>query len=314
MNEDLTDADVEWCYRTFLNRPPESSAVIESWRKESADWHALVYGFLCSTEFQNRVAGVSLARSYTSRAAVVYNPETIVSFAQNGEDILFDRAFVGKRNGSFIDIGAGHPVHDNVTYWLRKQGWRGINVEPNPIFYRELTRYRPDDVNLNVGLSEADGELTFYQVEQNELGHGWGLSSFDPEAEDKARALGFNVNHLNVPVTTLDAIIEKHAPRGVDLIKIDVEGFEEPIIRTTNWSKTGARLICVEAVEPNSARPAWQKWEDHLFNAGYDCVAFDGVNKYYCRADDIVMRIQLSAPVCCNDNHRCAIAEDIDPP
>lgn len=307
----LSQSDVEWCYRTFLNRAPESDAVVCHWLEGCHDWHDLVLGLLSSEEFQGQAAIKATNPDTTPPLPVQYNNEVIISFSQNGEDILFDRAFKGKKGGSFIDIGAGHPIHENVTYWLRKKGWRGVNIEPNPIFYRDLVQYRPDDINLNCGVADKPGSLIFYQVEQNALGHGWGLSSFDPKAEISATRLGYKVNQLHIPVTTLNEIASEHAPSGIDILKIDVEGFETPIIKNTNWQEIQVKLICVESVEPNSANPAWEAWESSLLDAGYACFAFDGVNRYYGLADDLEMRTQLSAPVCCNDKYRKATSQDI---
>ena len=33
-------------------------------------------------------------------------------------------------DGFYIDVGAGHPIADNVTFWLYERGWHGIAVEP----------------------------------------------------------------------------------------------------------------------------------------------------------------------------------------
>jgi FkbM family methyltransferase len=302
--------DVRWCYEQFLDRPPENDAVVEGWLVRAADWKTLVSGFFTSVEYQDRQR-LRLATPNGRDFAVEYSGECIVSFAQNFEDVLFHRAFRGKREGMFVDVGAGHPFADSVTQWLRLRGWRGVNVEPNPVFFRELQTYRQDDCNLNVGLSDQAGECVFYQVEQNELGHGWGLSSFDPAVEKEASKLGLKVNRLVVPVTTLQQILGEHCPQTVDILKIDVEGFEEAIIGSTDWNRFRPRLICVESVEPNSARPSWRKWEHFLLKSNYRFAAFDGANCYYCDAEDIDILGQLSAPVCCNDRYRRATEADI---
>jgi FkbM family methyltransferase len=309
----ISAEDVHWCYQRFLNRMPESKEVVDAALAGVSDWKQLVFHFLESHEFRDIMARSS-EHAFSSACfdAVEYCADTIISFAQNGEDILFYRAFQCKKNGTFIDIGAGHPIADNVTLWLRMRGWRGVNIEPNPIFFDDLITYRPDDTNLNVGVSDKVGELTYYQVEQNELGHGWGLSSFDPACERLAREQGLKVNHLIIPVTTLDDIAVKYGRRGIDLLKIDVEGLEAAIISSTDWSRFTPQLICVEAVEPNSAVPTWHKWESFLLDAGYRFAAFDGVNCYYCRRTDSVMLRQLSAPVCCNDFYRAATKADIE--
>lgn len=242
---------------------------------------------------------------------VEYSGVEVVSYAQNKEDVLYNRAFKSKEGGTFIDIGAGHPAADNVTIWLAGRGWHGVNVEPNPIFYGELQKYRPNDINLNVGVSDKRDTLTYFQVEQNELGHGWGLSSFDEKAVVLAESQGLKVNRLTIPVVTLNEIASNHFLDGFDLLKIDVEGLEQSIIKATDWNVVRPRLICVEAVEPNSARPAWPLWEDTLLRGGYRYAAFDGANTYYCRENDAEMLGQLSAPVCCNDRYRIATDADI---
>src|SRR5688572_24072355 len=141
---------------------------------------------------------------------VEYSTDEVTSFAQNHEDVLLHRAFRGKRTGFYIDIGAGDPNWDSVTRWFYGLGWRGINVEPNPFFHDIIAHHRPDEINLNLGISNERGELTYYQVHANEVGQGWGLSSFDPASEQRAKDLGFAVSRLQVPVVPLQDIVNQH--------------------------------------------------------------------------------------------------------
>jgi hypothetical protein len=55
-----------------------------------------------------------------------------LSYAQNLEDHHLSLAFSGQPNGTYIDIGAGHPIADNVSFWFFERGWPGIVVEPQP--------------------------------------------------------------------------------------------------------------------------------------------------------------------------------------
>ena len=55
-----------------------------------------------------------------------------LSYAQRFEDFHLWRCFGGQTDGFYIDIGAGHPVYDNVSFAFYLAGWRGISVEPNP--------------------------------------------------------------------------------------------------------------------------------------------------------------------------------------
>ena len=69
-----------------------------------------------------------------------------LSYTQNMEDYHLWLAFGGRREGTYIDIGAGHPVADNVSFFFYERGWRGIVVEPQPRLLDLYGRIRPRDV------------------------------------------------------------------------------------------------------------------------------------------------------------------------
>jgi uncharacterized membrane protein len=53
-----------------------------------------------------------------------------LSYTQNLEDYHLSLAFAGQQTGTYIDIGGGHPIADNVSFWFYERGWQGIVVEP----------------------------------------------------------------------------------------------------------------------------------------------------------------------------------------
>ena len=55
-----------------------------------------------------------------------------LSYSQNLEDYHLSLAFAGQTAGTYIDVGAGHPIADNVSFWFYERGWQGIVVEPQP--------------------------------------------------------------------------------------------------------------------------------------------------------------------------------------
>ena len=55
-----------------------------------------------------------------------------LSYTQNLEDYHLSLAFAGQQSGVYIDVGAGHPIADNVSFWFYERGWHGLVVEPQP--------------------------------------------------------------------------------------------------------------------------------------------------------------------------------------
>ena len=54
---------------------------------------------------------------------------SIVSYAQNFEDVLLWRALGDVVGARYLDIGAQNPVVDSVSLAFYQAGWRGVHVE-----------------------------------------------------------------------------------------------------------------------------------------------------------------------------------------
>ena len=92
----------------------------------------------------------------------------MISFAQSGEDVVLARAFRGRNEGLYVDLGANDPVVDSVTKHFYDRGWRGINVEPVPSAFEALVAQRPRDVNLNVAVGRTRETRVFYETLSND--------------------------------------------------------------------------------------------------------------------------------------------------
>ena len=90
--------------------------------------------------------------------------EAFVSYAQNFEDVMLWRALRDVPDGFYVDVGAASPRWGSVTLAFYEHGWHGINIEPDPVPFEALVEQRPRDLNLNVALSNAAGQLPMYFV------------------------------------------------------------------------------------------------------------------------------------------------------
>jgi hypothetical protein len=100
---------------------------------------------------------------------------------------------------------------------------------------------------------------------------------------------------MKVAVRTLNQVLLEHAEPWIDFLKIDVEGFERAVLEGIDLAHWRPRIILLEATLPET-------WEPLLFGAGYVFAAYDGVNRFYARAEEPELADRLRVPVSVLDN------------
>lgn len=200
-----------------------------------------------------------------------------LSYAQRFEDFHLWRCFDGQESGFYIDIGAGHPVYDNLSFAFYLAGWRGVTVEPNPALADLGRAVRPRDYLFQGLCGAAPGEATLYL--QREF-HG--LSTTIAEhAAIAEKEVSRTAERLTLPMTTIAALCERHASATFEFLKVDVEGAEADVLRGADFARFRPKVIVVEAIKPFTLAPAWGEWEPLLARHGYTYVWDDELNRYY---------------------------------
>ena len=195
---------------------------------------------------------------------------TFISYAQNFEDIVLWRMFrICTDRGFYIDVGANDPTADSVTKAFYDRGWRGINIEPSPNFYKRLCAERSRDINLQVAVSEREGKLTFFDA-------GEGLSTVDSKVAADLSRDGRTIIERSVPARTLSAICEEYVDGEIHFLKIDVEGHEISVLRGMDFKKWRPWILLIES--PFNIEPEWRPL---LEGARYREVRCDGINRYF---------------------------------
>lgn len=169
------------------------------------------------------------------------------SFALEGEDMILSEMFTGKQNGFFVDVGAYHPRRFSNTYHLyRFRGWRGINIDANPGAMKAFGRVRPEDINIEAAVSDEPRDLSFFIFNEP------ALNTFDPQlAAERDGLNGFSLlKTVPIQTTTLAAILREHAPedRPIDLLTVDVEGFDLQVLRSNDWQRYRPEIVLAEDV------------------------------------------------------------------
>jgi FkbM family methyltransferase len=206
---------------------------------------------------------------------------TIISYAQNYEDVMLWRALGGVRNGFYIDVGAAWPDEHSVTKLFYLNGWRGINIEPNPKFNQMLIGQRSEDINLKVALSDHEGRVMIKIISDT------GLSTISQEIAKMHRQNGWVTQEEEVRLTTLASVCKEFVKpdQQIHFLKVDVEGLEEAVLRGNDWVTFRPWVVLVEATLPMGQVESYEGWEPLLLNAEYVFVYADGLNRFYVAND-----------------------------
>ncbi len=211
-----------------------------------------------------------------------------LSYTQNLEDYHLSLALAGQATGFYIDIGGGHPVADNVSFWFYERGWRGIVVEPQPELAALYPRVRPRDTIVQGLVGRETGEIDFHVVDRLH-----GFSTTREEHARQAKSFGVDYRSVRMPVITFAQLCERHAVGTIDFLKIDVEGAEADVLFGGDWRRYRPKVIVAEAVKPISGEPAWEEWEPFLLAQDYEFRLFDTLNRFYVAREhpDVLARL-----------------------
>jgi FkbM family methyltransferase len=174
------------------------------------------------------------------------NKYSRLSFSQEGEDMVLAELLHGKKNGTYVDVGAYHPMKFSNTYHFYLKGWKGINIEARPHAMDLFNLYRPNDINLEIAVSDTKQELTYFMFDEPALN---GFSS--DLSKDRDTNTSFNiVSEIKMTTMPLSEILDMYLPgNNIDFMSIDVEGMDYKVLISNNWSKYRPTYVLVEDIK-----------------------------------------------------------------
>jgi len=170
----------------------------------------------------------------------------VVHYGQEGEDILLEKLLGDRRSGFFVDVGAHHATRFSNTFALYRRGWRGINIDATPGSMESFRRFRPEDTNLEVAVSDNKETLSLSVFKESALN-----TTDEALARSYAEGGWSLTGTVDLEPRSLAEILEAHLLPGqkIDLLSIDVEGNEMAVLRSNDWDRFCPDTIVIEALD-----------------------------------------------------------------
>lgn len=177
------------------------------------------------------------------------NRRGIASFGQEGEDRVLASLLFKLHGGHlpatgfYIDIGAHDPFRFSNTYAFYTLGWSGLNIDAAPGSMRDFDRFRPRDINVEVGIGRAQATAIFHVFDEP------ALSTFDATlARERAVAPRRVIAEVPVAIAPAAAIFGRYLAPGqrIDFLTIDVEGLDLEVLASNDWRTFRPMIVAVE--------------------------------------------------------------------
>lgn len=194
------------------------------------------------------------------------------SYSQYGEDLMINNFFethIGLENGNYLDIGCYHPVGISNTFLLHKKGWQGVVVDIDDYKLKLFKKRRGKSVEVVKGAissQDSKSKVAIYKFNQP-------FSPYDTLSEEiaKMRSKEINVDYKveKVNQISINSLLSK---KHYDLINIDIEGLDELIVNSIDFTKYQPTMIIYESFDPFSN----SKTKELLYQNNYTLLFISG--------------------------------------
>ena len=155
--------------------------------------------------------------------------------------------------GLIVEVGGATPEFLSMSKHFKDNGWRSIIIEPNPEFVEQHKNVGNEVYEFACSYEEKDSEFTIVHQKVNAYGGivtDHSFSSIDVKQgylnQSNFILTEENTTKINVKIKKLDTILGDLNISKVDILSIDVEGWEIEVMKGLNTQNIDCKLIVVE--------------------------------------------------------------------
>lgn len=202
---------------------------------------------------------------------------------------LYNQYFANKKDGFLVEIGVGHTLDgvDNIkdgtlenlknlsrcgsnTADLLDLGWSGIYIEPVKEYCEEAKISHASNLDrlkiINLGASDTSDKIKMFLgdsfVPNDYANRGYAWIGRDVEVKPTSKILSDN-----------------NCPKDIDVMSIDVEGFEDKVIKGIDFNLHNPTMLIVEI------NIISQDEIQDLLPEGYTLIKSDGLNAVWVKTE-----------------------------
>jgi FkbM family methyltransferase len=192
----------------------------------------------------------------TKSNSKLFFPQKNFYYSQSGQDgIVYNHFFKGEK-GIFVDIGANHPTKLSNTFYFEEHGWSGFAFDPIKDMNAEWKTKRPNTEISNIAIGSEAKMVSFHKSPNVD---DWGNMLSSVVDDDNENTVQVQCLPLSEAITTTK----------VDLLSIDVEGYEMDVLRGIDFSAMRPKIIILENNTQGNVQWGSQEPRDYLKARNY---------------------------------------------